>query len=180
MSDKWLAAAFYLPSGDRKADLPDFVRVAGAVTLPPLSPDSRRGGVDVAWAGLAGWAYLDTLPSHHVLTIFFRQSQFLDLIDVEPSRHPLALAFRQACVALHPDVAFVVTHLDQAERDNVLSYEWLVIDRDADALLRQHFGLLYLDRAVADRSTVTIDGRDTMPVDGGFLVFSASRERRWF
>src|SRR5215467_11124848 len=175
MSDKWLAAAFYLPRRDRPADLGDLARAAGALTQPPLSPDSPRGGVDLEWAGLFGWAYLDALSVRDVLTIFFRQSQFLELLDVEPSRHPVAQAFLEACHELRPEVAFVAAHLDQAEREHVLSYEWLVIDRDADALLRQHLGLLYLDDALAARATHPDDGdRDTLPANGGILVFSAA------
>jgi hypothetical protein len=179
MSDKWLAAAFYLPRGHRKADLHDLVRAAGAVELPPLSPDSPRGGVDTEWAEMFGWAYLDELAEHNVLTIRFRQSNYLELLDVEPDRHPIAQAFRHACLMLRPDVAFVVAHLHQSETEYLLSFEVFVICRDADVLLREHFGLLYMNEAVAARRGCS--ERDTLPVpDGDLLIFSGSGRDRWF
>jgi hypothetical protein len=142
MSDKWLAATFYLPRGDQQANLYHLVREAGAVELPRSSPHSRRGGVDARWAGISGWANLHGLAEHDVLAIYFRESYYLALLDVEPDRHPIAEAFRHACLALRPRVAFVVTHLHQAELKHLLSYEWPAIDGDADVFLREHLGLL--------------------------------------
>jgi hypothetical protein len=140
VDDKRLVAAFFLP-GAEDATAADLLAQIGATDIAEPPPDSSdpSGLVDCRWAGLAAKGFLDSRLGLHLLCVFFFQSSFLDLVpgrDDPPSEDHsdrFVDAFAQACDALCPIVALVVTHLHEADIDALWALapavlEWSVPD----------------------------------------------------
>jgi hypothetical protein len=188
---KLLAALFFIPRQSEKLSIKPLLQTAAATDISLISviPSDRSGLVDCTWAGMACKAYLDQLSYHHLLQIYFWQSQFLELLPEEEvvplNQDPsfsLAQAFKSACEALDPDVAFIATHLDQAQRDFILEQEWIVLAQEANRLADTRFGLLYLNGEVSQywTSHPLRDDRDSLPISSGKLVFANRGASRWF
>lgn len=180
---KRLAAVFFIPRTSGDMPLERLLHIAGAseVGLTAVICDSS-GLVDCLWAGLYCKGFADNLPQHQVLQIYFWQSSFLELAAQKDNAYPLALAFRDACEALSPDVAFIVTHLDQAQHEWILTKEALVLNKDANALADERLGLLYFNKEIIQHwshSSLWTD-REDVPVNSGRLVFSGLSSTRWF
>jgi hypothetical protein len=190
VEQKRLAGVFFIPRG-RDLSIEELLRKAGAedISAPSVSSDPS-GLLDCKWAGMYCKASLDSLSKHQVLQIYFWQSSFLALLNEESAdiplerdgALPLALSFRDACEALSPEVAFLVTHQWQANRDVVLSREWKVLTKDANELANERFGLLYLDEDIGQYWTYIprLDNRDSLPVSKGLLVFAGQGSSRWY
>jgi hypothetical protein len=189
---KRLAVAFFVP---RQGDDPsprELLRRAGAtdIATAPTTSSDPSGLIDCSWAGLACKGFLDTLPDHLLLVIFFWRSSFLEMLPEvdEPTpvedngAPPLVRTFAQACEDLSPEVAFIVTRLDQADPDRLRSYEWMVLARLADVLADERFGVLYLNDEVSQYWTPhpVRDDRDSWPVQRGRMVFAGRGSYRWF
>lgn len=176
MSDKWLAAAFYVPESDDRRPRDELLRLAGG-TLRGAGGQQATG----EWAGLPARFAVERLPYHSVVEAFVRQSSFLDLVEVEPDRHPVVDAMCRGGAALGADMAFVATHLDLAAPERLLAPEWMVLARDSNSLAGERFGLLYLAPELAADLTVPLTDRDSLRCrGGGLLLFSAAGDRRWY
>lgn len=155
MTDKNLAVAFYL-----RADRPleDLLVTAGATDIdPPMC----------GWAGMTCRAYLH--EAMLVLT-FFRDFDEDALVE----------AFEQACEALEPDAALVVTHPDEAGVDALRRIGAQVAEADATALAARRFGLLYVSDKLAEYQTGGWigAGREVIPTVGGQLIFGGEGAHR--
>lgn len=179
MSDKWLSAVFWIPKGEEQSP-PDRLLAACGAQLSSLGADDLTGLREVEWAGLFARATIVELPYHKLLKIFIRQTDFLELVEIEPDQHPIVRQFCHCCRELGAEVAFVLTHLDQAEPERILDTEWMVLSRDANVLVRERFGLLYLDRSLASEITVPVGDRDRLACGDGMLVFSHAGDKRWY
>ncbi|GLY96626.1 hypothetical protein [Actinoplanes sp. NBRC 103695] len=155
MTDKHLAAAFYLRSG---RPLEELLAAAGATDIDP--PMCR-------WAGMTCRAYLH--ETMLVLT-FFRDFDENALVE----------AFERACEALEPDAALVVTHPDEADVDALRRIAGQVAEADATALAARRFGLLYVSDKLADYQTGGWigAGREVIPTVGGQLIFGGEGAHR--
>jgi len=178
---KRLAAIFFVPRMVQDPTIAQLLEWAGATDIRPPATDDRSRFYDCHWAAMACKAYLDNQLYHHVLQIYFFQSEFFDLIE-EHGGDAVVQAFTRTCEALKPDAAFFATHLDQAQRDRILSLEPLVLGKDANGLSDQRFGLLYLDRRIGqhlDHHPLR-DDRDTIQTASGELFFAGRGDARWF
>jgi len=103
--------------------------------------------------------------------------------DVEKDHAALlARAFRDACEKLHPEAAYFVTHLHQAEPlflDGFYSLPKLA--DPANELYKSRIGMLYLDEALSRKLDVPpyVHVRDSLPVSQGLLVFAGKGAKRW-
>ena len=185
MSDNRLAAAFLLPAANEGASLQALLARAGATDVAdrPADPDDRSGLVQCRWAGMTCEAFLDEHPGHRLLAIFFFQSAFLELLDDSPEPAPgLLKAFAVACERLEPDAAALVTHLHQADVDQLWKLSGPVLEADARRLAAERFGLLY----VSDQLAVYQDDawyrpdREVVPLEHGLLMFAGTGSKRWW
>ncbi|HYO72954.1 MAG TPA: hypothetical protein VEU33_43530 [Archangium sp.] len=125
-----------------------------------------------------------------MLILYFRQGDFLEMMTEEEGpiplekdgALPLAQAFARACESLSPDVAFIVTHLDQASLEWIESRAQWVESGDADQLANERIGLLYLSEEMSRHwtSDPILDNRDEMHVKKGRLLFSGRDSSRWW
>ncbi len=191
MEPQHLAAAFFGPRHGPDRSLADLLQRAGATDCVPWTPAPGQEWLGCRWAGLSCHAYVVDRPAYQVLVIRFWQSDFLALLPAEDPLAlaadptlPLAEAFRAACVALVPVAAFLVTHLDQADPDWLMGREPAITAGDADDLLNEGLGLLYLSAALQRQLSNAPDPAkyDTLPVADGLLVFAGSGDAysRWF
>jgi hypothetical protein len=192
LEPKRLAAAFFIPRQGDDLPIEKLLEMAGASNISIFSATLSDGSglVDCRWAGMSCQSYLDELPYHQLLEIYFWQSDFLELLSEEDDpialdadeALPLAQAFKHSCEALSPEVAFLVTHLDQAQRDFILSREWMVLAKEANGLADERFGLLFLNEEVSKYwiSHPLRDDRDSLPISSGKLVFAGRGSSRWF
>ena len=192
LETKRLAAVFFIPRQGGEMQSKKLLEIAGAtnISIVPATLSDRSGLVNCQWAGMACKAYLDELSYHHLLEIYFWQSDFLELLSEkeEPipldadEALPLAQAFKHSCEALSSEVAFLLTHLDQAKHDFILSREWMVLAKEANGLADERFGLLYLNEEVSEywTSHSLRDDRDSLPISKGKLVFAGRGSSRWF
>lgn len=147
------------------------------------------------------WARVDKLQYHSCLQIYFSRNRFLDLCPDEAddenlslekdSRLPLAHTFRKACEQLQAEVAFFDTSAHygdrawenkQGNRDWIIDRYWMLLESDINALADEQFGLLYLNgytNQLWDSDPLS-EGRDTIPVSKGCLVFAVQGAGRWF
>jgi hypothetical protein len=176
-----LAAAFYVPQAHAPADDSELIAATGLSTFPNAPDGSGR------WAGMTCWPSVERLPYHALLILRFWASDLLALLDEDrdgtvesDGAYRIALAFRNACEALHPDIAFVVTHPHQAEREWILGREWMVLARDLDALVDEQLGLLYIAETFSSPEPSQIEDRDQLPCRTGLLLFAGRGPNRWF
>jgi hypothetical protein len=176
MSDRRLAAAFYLPApaGDTEESLPDLLALAGAEDIAPAPVDEHSGLRYCRWAGLTGQGYLEQGPQQRLLVIFFQQSAYLETVPQGgggPSG-PVLDAFLRACRGLSPLVALLTAHPDQADVDVLRRIGGTVGEADAPRLEASRFGALYLSDRIASYQTGAWagPGRAVVPVPGGWLA----------
>ena len=183
---KRLAAAFFLPRGERDLTLEELLRAAGVTPSAagrPTPDYDPSGLIDCLWAGLTCRAGVFNLEYHQLFVIYFWQSSFLEMLGGPSDADSLVAAFRDACEALAPEVAFIVTHLDQADIDWILDREAAVLSKDANLLAGERVGLLYLNEEVSSYWTPNPvrDDRDSVPVASGRMVFAGRGDfSRWF
>ncbi|MEV7629313.1 hypothetical protein [Actinoplanes sp. NPDC089786] len=162
MTDKLLAAAFYLTPDRSDRPLADLLATAGA--------DDIGDGV-CRWAGLTCRAYVVSAVANRMLVLTF----FRDFDE-----DALVGAFEGACEALEPEAALVVTHPDQAGVDALRRLSAQVAEADATALAARRFGLLYVSDKLADYQTGGWIGadREVVPTVGGRLIFGGEGAER--
>lgn len=192
LETKRLAAVFFIPLQGEEMPIKNLLEIAGAtdISIVPSTLSDRSELVDCRWAGMSCKVYLDELPYHQLLEIYFWQLDFLALLPENNASVPLnkdrafpiAQAFKRACEDLAPEVAFLVTHMDQAQRDFILSREWMILAKEANGLADEHFGLLYLNEEVSKYWTPhpSRDDRDSLPISSGKLVFAGRGSSRWW
>jgi hypothetical protein len=176
MSDRRVAAAFFLPAGPESAR--QLLTAAGAVDVAD-GPTDISGLIYCGWAGVAAQGVLDERGTQRLLVIFLPQSTFIAML---PGGADLLTAFTAACEALHPPVAVVVTHPHQADLDELWRLSGAVLEADAARLARERLGLLYVSDAIAayqDGPWYTGD-RETADAAGGTLVFAGQADQRWW
>jgi hypothetical protein len=181
MTDKLLAAAFYLPPGRPVGSLATLLASAGADDIGAASPGDRSGLRRCRWAGMTCRAYLSTASAAPVLVIYFPQASFLELLGRSGADDLLA-SFEHACEALQPDAALIVTHQDQAELTRLEHLGGGVAEADAPSLAAGHFGLLYVSDKLADYQTGPWIGtnREVIPTVSGRLIFGGEGTNRWW
>jgi hypothetical protein len=189
-------AAFFLPRSDE--DHEPWV----AAALDRMGVAKRWATEEaryVEWAGFECETRVLDLADHRVLLLVFRQGDLLALIydadgGLDEERRAtveqdgalaLAEAFRDACGALSPAVAFIMT-LPHVAETGLPDTEGFVADQaslvaawDSDALVWRRYGLLYLG---GDYASLVSDGPgrwDELPVDGGRLIFAGAGAGRW-
>lgn len=181
MGGEVISAVFFIPAeshppaGDELFDLLGLDRARGA--FGPLDVCDRR---------------IDTLSDHVCAQIYFLRADWLSLLargsqegDVPLDRDPalpLALAFRDGAARAGAEVAVLVTRADQAPLEAVIERYWMVLIGDATALAGEHFGLLYLDDALASRweQPPAVLERDRLPGGPGLALFSQRGRARWY
>jgi hypothetical protein len=179
--DKRLAAAFYLP-GYEQRPAERLLELAGATDVGAPASDPS-GFIDCRWAGMQCVAVADERTTQRLLAIFFFQSSFYEQQhegDEQPAQ-PVADAFAQACEALQPDAAVVVTHLHQADIDELWRIGALVLEADSRRLAAQRPGLLYVSSELEayEGDAWYRQDRDVVETPSGRLVFSGRGAKRW-
>ena len=190
VSDRLLAAAFFIPKENRQQNQPieALLQKAGAINIQRTAPDRM---IECQWARMACQAYThNELTSHQLFVIQFMQSVFLgrgkyseqenNLPLEKDGNLKLVLTFRDACEVLKPEVAYIATHTYDAEFESIVknierieSYNAIEIAGDA--------GLLYMRGIIAD---CLVDPPpeympDKMPVSEGVLIFAGTGNSRW-
>ena len=186
MTDRWLAAGFFVP---RAADstLEALAERAGVRELrPSLGSGASFEGV---WASLHAQVGCMRLQLHDLLWIQLRQRELLDARALDlPADLPLAddpnlpqaEAFRDACLALGAEVGVFVTHIAQADIDRMADdFYRYVLGFDAEALARSSVGLLYLDERMRE-GFAPAARRDTLPSPRGLVLFASRGQARWY
>lgn len=191
--DKYAVTVFFVPVRGDRMTLTQLLELAGATEIEtnPLTPSDPSGLAVCTWAGMTCRAYTFERSHHQILHIFFFRSSLLERLGPEPESCAavplekdgaldLALSFTQACLALSPDVAFVAVRRGQGDPDWSLAFESAVLAWDADALVAERFGLLYLNEEIYPYATVSLKTRDQLPVGNGCLLFAGCGWDRWF
>jgi hypothetical protein len=169
MGRKLLAAAFYSPT--------EFGLDALGVTGGTWGPFSN---VD---------AHVTRLDDHTCATVRFSQHEFFGLRGDDESTPglardpalPFAYFFRDTAVKVGCEVAFLATHLHQADPGWLEGRYWTVQARDVDSLVAEAFGLLYLDNGmVLDWDAPRLNERSILPGGPGLTIFSSAGWYRWF
>jgi hypothetical protein len=176
MTDRQLAAAFYLPHGRAAEPIEALLDAAGATEVAAGSAPVS-GLVLCSWAGMTCRAYL----SAGVLVLYFPQTSFLQMLDDDLADGLLA-SFEQACETLRPDAAIIATRLDHADPVEVLHLSGAVLEADARRLAAARFGLLYVSDELADYQDagwISAD-REVIPTVGGRLIFGGAGSKRWW
>lgn len=168
MGRKYLAAAFYSP---------------------------HRFGLDEFGVGDTGGALADVkthvmqLDDHTCAIVRFSQYDFLDLTEdgeggpslASDPALPFAHLFRETAARVGCEVAFLVTHLHQADSDWLEGRYWMVQARDADSLAAETFGLTHFDDGmVLDWATPRLNERNILPGGPGLTFFAGVGRARWF
>jgi len=196
VSERELCAAFYLerPDPDPASWVADVLAGIGVqrtwIWRPSAQTPVPIGEVTYAeWAGLECEVWVRDLAHLRVLALVFRQNAFLDLVDLDAEGPveqdgaiAVAHAFKDACEALAPEAAFVVTN-PVSDLDGFLAeQESAVVTLDELALVKGPFGLVYLPEALAAGldPVLRLDPRDELPVRGGRLIFAGTGARRWW
>jgi hypothetical protein len=185
MTDRWLAAGFFVPRTDTALEA--LAACAGVCDVRDASGSgATHSGM---WAGLHVQIGRNRLQLHDLLWIQLRQRELLDARPLDlPADLPLAddpnlrqaEAFRDACLALGAEVGVFVTHVAQAEIDRMVGDIYHhVLGVDAEALARSFVGLLYLDERMREGFTPP-PGRDTLPSPRGLVLFVGHGEARWY
>lgn len=183
VDSKRLAAVFFLTGDHAQAPLRESLTIAGAVHISAPAPVTQL--VDCQWAGWQCQGYVDTREAYRVLYIFFWQSDFLDDLDEDAKPldqdglQALIRAFRGACDALTPLTAVILTHLWQADIDAARRLEPVVLSKDVNTLIEEHFGALYLDDQARQYITTAYDERDVIKTQSGIIIFAGQGEDRW-
>jgi hypothetical protein len=184
MSDRWLAAAFYVPIERRPSE---------DALLDAIGVDRARG----TWSVLPRVepAVLE-LSDHVCALIRFPQSGLLNLrAATDPDIHPqtleldpalpLAHAFRDAAVRAGCEVAILATRPHQSDSEWFEERYWMVIGQDASSLAAERYGLLYLSDEVLtgwDPPAALMD-RDELPGrpgEPGRTLFAGQGWARWY
>jgi hypothetical protein len=169
MGRKLLVAAFYSPA--------EFDLDALGVTADTWGPFSNVN------------AHVTRLDDHTCATVWFSQYDFFGLRDGhEPTPGlardpalPFACFFRDTAVKAGCEVAFLATRLHQADPDWLEGQYWAVQAREADSLVAEAFGLLYLDNGmVLDWDAPRLDQRNVLPGGPGLTIFGGAGWSRWF
>ena len=186
MTDRWLAAGFFVPRAEGIA-LEALAARAGVCDLQRATGTGAQ--FDGVWAGLHVQVGCSRLQLHDLLWIQLRQRELLDARALNlPADLPLsddpnlrqAEAFRDACLALGAEVGVFITHLAQAEIDRIAGDIYRhVLGVDAEALAQSSVGLLYLDERMREGFTPPV-GRDTLPSSRGLVLFAGRGQARWY
>lgn len=194
MSDRELCAAFFLErshDGERPEDL---LKRAGATSTWTWQPSGETliplGEIRYAeWGGLRCEVWIRDLQHLRVLAFVYPQGAFLELFDVDGAtliERDGALAFtdtfRDACAALTPAAAFVITSPRSDLDAFVAEQESAVVTLDELALLKAPFGLVYLSESLAAGvdPLLGLDPREELPVPGGRAFFAGAGDQRWW
>jgi hypothetical protein len=187
LGERRLAAAFFIPRPDREWSLEQLAQTAGIED--PFIVTSHPYPLHGRWAGMEdSLVRLDILQFHYCFQIYFWLSAFFELGDKQDNSDSqqdgtlqVAYKFRDACSHLRAQVAFIVSHLDQAEPDYILDKYTDVLGMSGNALVNAHYGLLYLNQDMMDslNSGALLSSRDSLQVTNGLLVFSGSGAKRW-
>ena len=184
LDPKRLTAIFFISGNRGKASLMHLLQQAGATQIS-LSDDGTEMA-DCFWATWSCKGYISDLPNHKSLHIYFWQSDFLENLDdvVKPveqdSLSNLIEAFESACNILLPEAALIATHVWQVSLDLIHRYELMISVRDIEALLKEHFGLLYLENKASTNAVTSLDDRDILKTGSGLMIFAGDGSSRWF
>lgn len=174
MGGKFLAATFYVPR--------------------PIERDDFLGALGVAgerWGPFPRvFAHVEVRDHHTQATLRFSQNAFLGLREAhdpddavplaQDTALPFARFFRDAAARAGSEVAFLLTHPHQSESEWLDDRYWMVIGRDADSLVAERFGLLYLDDEMVMDWDVRLDGQNVLPGGPGLTFFARSGWARWY
>ena len=168
MGRKYLAAAFYSP---HRFSAEEF-------------------GVRDTWGPLGDVeTHVMQLDDHTCAVVRFSQYDFFDLregceSDVSLASDPalpFAHLFRDTAVQAGCEVAFLATHLHQADQDWLAGRYWMVQVRDATSLAAETFGLTYFDDGmVLDWDAPRLNERNILPGGPGLTFFGGVGWGRWF
>jgi hypothetical protein len=202
-----IVSAFFLDASSHD-DLAAFAKRAGMAELAPLDGKSRvalglhepaRQVLGGSWGAFREtWAILDDVGPVRCLQLYSPATRYRDAViasragvEVDDDDPVMAYVrtFRDACLALRPRAAFLDTqpHYEdeawedkQGSRTYVLEQASLVAARDADALARRFFSLLYLDAQMSAIWTPEPPGypRDMIEMSAGRLIFAGSGPSR--
>ncbi|KST65685.1 hypothetical protein [Mastigocoleus testarum] len=198
MSTRYLAAVFFI-SQEENISLETLLEKVQATDIGNPHSDVENESSNSSeslkalycnWSYFTGCiAWLKKLDYYLLLVIWFSQSQFLRKLPLEDLDLPveedpnleLALTFRDACEEILPEVAYIITHLDRAEWEEIVKIENKIQGLYADFIANQG-GLTYLSGLIADVLTPRPQEyeRDNLPVKNGKLVFSSRGSYRWF
>lgn len=174
MGGELITAAFFVPLEARPADDEAlFALIAPSGAIGPLNAQER---------------YTDVLGHHVCVQLKFLRRSFLHLIDdqagdapVEQDRAlPLALALRDSAVRARAEVAMLVS--EPSAQEALLDSYWMVLTREADAMVGESFSLLYLSDFVTHDWTPPdglLAGRDELPGGPGRTIFAQRGWKRW-
>jgi hypothetical protein len=194
VSDRELCTAFYLErSGDSERP-EELLERAGATSTWTWQPSGDTliplGEILYAeWGGLRCEVWIRDLQHLRVLTLVYPQGAFMELFDLDggtlierDGARAFIDAFRDACVALSPEAAFVITS-PQSDLDAFLAeQEQAVVTLDELALLKAPFGLVYLSESLAADvdPLLGLEQREELPVPGGRAFFAGAGDQRWW
>jgi hypothetical protein len=185
VSNRYLAAYFYLPRDGETRSLRELVDAAG---MKHPSPD----GSDLIgeWGGMESVeARVHNLQFHVCLELAFRDLELLELHGdkeghedqplAEDPALPVAEAFREACERLRPELAVIATHTWQASPEYWYAS---VLAMDANLLDYQAPGLMYASPEIAPSWKPELYGgpRDSLPTREGRIMFRGTGWGRWF
>jgi len=190
LDEKRLAAAFFIPGEMSGGALEVVAKKAGMDKLftVPWHPVTLHG----RWAGMEDCCVsVDVLDHHDCLQIYFWLSDFFELRGLcndsslpldRDGALPVAYVFRDACLSINAEVAFMITHLDQASPNYILNEYKDILAMNGNILINRHFGMLYLneDIALGLDDGALLAGLDAIPTSTGILVFAGTGASRWF
>jgi len=184
LDPKRLAAVFFIPHQRTKASLMELLEKADATQISPATDNTQM--VDCVWAGWNCKGYAEDLSDYRVLYIYFWQSDFLANLgdNIKPIEqdglYKLVKTFESTCTKLVPEVAFIITHLWQANIDFVRNRERMIRTKDTEGLLSEYFGALYIEDEICKFITRDLQNRDTLKTNSGVIIFAGKDDSRWF
>lgn len=166
-------------------------KLAAAFYAPPTDGQALRDALGVTVRGWGPFPSVEVVVTHHddhsCALLWFSHNAFLDLrtghedgaLRQDPAL-PFANFFRDAAVRAGCEVAFLATHLHQAEQEWLDGRYWMVLGRDATSLAHEVFGLTYFDdEFVLDWDVPRLDGRNVLPGGPGLTFFGGTGWARW-
>jgi hypothetical protein len=184
VADRELGTAFYLPPSDaepRAWAAEQLGRLGARVWIDPY------GDQFAEWGGLACWVRVLDEPPYRILTLTYSQVEFATLLHqnspdlAQDGALRVAQAFRDACEALRPTAAFVLSQATEDVADLFTEYADEVRTSNVWGLSQAGFGLVYLREPGGDLDPIaTFHPRDELPVTEGRLFFAGRGANRWW